>query len=231
MAKQLQLLRNQTAFTDKATALTNLKAKLVDAETKLAAGEPLIASYNETDRKIGILLAISYGDNTNYQIFEGSKLKEDGTLEIPQEVQDAINEAVAGVIGGASEGYDTLGEIETLIKGLQTEIDTTQKGAGLGTDGTYTAKGDANYINGATSLKSADEALDAAIKAVDNKVVAEVGKAYLDGVVAGNGIAVTEKASNKQTISAKAVDSDPIIEVTGNGIGTKTNAVWDCGTY
>ena len=111
-------------------------------------------------------------------------------------------------------------------------FDAVATAVGLKREGlAYEAPAGTKYLTGATSVKDADAKLDAAIKAVDNKVVAEVGKAYLDGVVAGNGIAVTEKVSNKQTISAKAVASDPIIEVTENGIGVKDTAVWDCGTY
>ena len=111
-------------------------------------------------------------------------------------------------------------------------FDAVAMAVGLKREGlAYEAPAGTKYLTGATSVKDADAKLDAAIKAVDNKVVAEVGKAYLDGVVAGNGIAVTEKVSNKQTISAKAVASDPIIEVTENGIGVKDTAVWDCGTY
>ena len=111
-------------------------------------------------------------------------------------------------------------------------FDAVATAVGLKREGlAYEAPAGTKYLTGATSVKDADAKLDAAIKAVDNKVVAEVGKAYLDGVVAGNGIAVTEKVSNKQTISAKAVASDPIIEVTENGIGVKDTAVWNCGTY
>jgi len=47
---------------------------------------------------------------------------------------------------------------------LQTELDATQTGAGLGTDGSYTANGSANYITAATTLQSADNLLDAQIK-------------------------------------------------------------------
>ncbi|MCP4989482.1 MAG: hypothetical protein GY928_26535, partial [Colwellia sp.] len=43
---------------------------------------------------------------------------------------------------------------------LQTELDGTQTGAGLGTDGTYTANGAANYISTSTSLVDATEDLD-----------------------------------------------------------------------
>ena len=110
-------------------------------------------------------------------------------------------------------------------------FDAVADAVGLNREGLAYQAPSGTYVSGATSVQDADAKLDAAIKAVNDKVVAEVGKAYLDGVVAGNGIAVTEKANNKQTISAKAVDSDPIIQVTENGIGVKDDAVWDCGTY
>ncbi|MDC1540684.1 hypothetical protein N8480_08470, partial [Flavobacteriaceae bacterium] len=47
---------------------------------------------------------------------------------------------------------------------LQSELDATQTGAGLGADGTYTANSSANYIASVTSLLAADAALDAQIK-------------------------------------------------------------------
>ncbi|MCA1800808.1 MAG: hypothetical protein LC650_05910, partial [Actinobacteria bacterium] len=46
----------------------------------------------------------------------------------------------------------------------QAELDVTQVGAGLNTDGTYTADGATNYITAATSLANADFLLDAVIK-------------------------------------------------------------------
>ena len=48
---------------------------------------------------------------------------------------------------------------------LQTELDATQAGAGLGADGAYTANGSANYISSVTTLQAADNALDTQIKA------------------------------------------------------------------
>ena len=47
---------------------------------------------------------------------------------------------------------------------IQDELDATQVGAGLEDSGIYTPKADANYIASATSLKTADEAMDAALK-------------------------------------------------------------------
>ena len=47
---------------------------------------------------------------------------------------------------------------------IQSEVDQTQSGAGLNADGTYSANGSANYISTATSLKGADNLLDAQLK-------------------------------------------------------------------
>lgn len=47
----------------------------------------------------------------------------------------------------------------------QSELDTTQTGAGLQTDGTYSANSSANYISGAFNLVDADNKLDTQVKA------------------------------------------------------------------
>ena len=56
---------------------------------------------------------------------------------------------------------------DSTIAGIQSEVDATQVGAGLGTDGTYSANGTADYISTATSLADADNKLDVAMKAID----------------------------------------------------------------
>lgn len=209
MAKKLQLLRNATIFGTKALALTGLSAKLA----QMSASEPAIASYTDGDKK-SILLGIAL-DGDNYQIFEGAKIGEDGNLEIPQEVQDAIKEAVNGVIGGASTEYNTLKKIEDLMKaqdtkisGLQTELNTTQTGAGLEADGSYVHETDSNYIDDATSLKDADKKLDAAIKAVEENATK---------VAAGNGINV-QTADHTATVSVKLNANDKVLTVDGGGL-------------
>src|SRR6056300_457904 len=54
--------------------------------------------------------------------------------------------------------------VSSTASGLQTELDATQAGAGLGANGAYTANGSANYISSVTTLQAADNALDAQIK-------------------------------------------------------------------
>lgn len=76
---------------------------------------------------------------------------------------DMVDDAVAMV---DRKTKATLGEVIAAKK----EIDAVETGAGLGTDGTYSANTSANYINNATSLKDADNKLAAAIKGVSDIV-------------------------------------------------------------
>lgn len=55
----------------------------------------------------------------------------------------------------------------------QAELDATQAGAGLDTDGNYVVPTGTNYLNATTSLAGADAALDTAVKAAADAVVAE----------------------------------------------------------
>ena len=66
----------------------------------------------------------------------------------------------------------------TRMNGIQAELDTTQAGAGLNVDGTFSAPGNTTYLADATSLKNADVLLDKAIKdEVDRATGAEAGLA------------------------------------------------------
>jgi hypothetical protein len=67
---------------------------------------------------------------------------------------------------------------------LQNELNATQAGAGLGTDGAYTAPTDSNYLGGATSLKGADSLLDSELKSLADTVAALGGGT----VVSVNGV-------------------------------------------
>ena len=60
--------------------------------------------------------------------------------------------------------------VSSTAAGLQTELDATQAGAGLGANGAYSANGSTNYISSVASLKAADEALDAQLKTVADAV-------------------------------------------------------------
>lgn len=78
------------------------------------------------------------------------------------------------------------------------------------------------YISTATSVHDATVKLDAAIKNLGGEALAEV--------VGGNGIEVSTKAANSQTVSLKLDGAaDNALAVNANGLYLSN--VWDCGTY
>jgi hypothetical protein len=63
-----------------------------------------------------------------------------------------------------SQLSNAIANVTSLNDGLQAEIDAIELGAGLNTDGTYSAPVSSNYLENATSLRDADSLLDAALK-------------------------------------------------------------------
>ena len=140
---------------------------------------------------------------------------------------------------GSSEAFLTIGADGIKLSGVQDAINTAQQtvqgaidkvesSVGLGTDGTFTAPVSATYVNDATSVMDAITQLDTQAKA--NADAIDAVKDAAISVVAGNGINVSGEGTEK-TITAVAKPSDPMIEVSAEGIGMKADAVFDCGTY
>lgn len=112
------------------------------------------------------------------------------------------------------------------------------------TGSTYSKNTSANYISAATSLNDADVKLDAALKTANtnisanaSNISAEVTRAkaeeakMLTGVAAGNGVAVTSKASYSQTISVKlnTTAGDNALSLDANGL--YLSSIIECGEY
>ena len=80
---------------------------------------------------------------------------------------------------------------------LQSEVDATQSGAGLGTDGSYSANGSTNYLGSVASLKAADEALDSQLKTVADAVASnDTDISSLQSSVSSNSSAISTLQSN-----------------------------------
>lgn len=129
------------------------RAADVDAEQSRAeAAESAIAD----DVSHLVTLSGVAVDSDNLGSFSGTTIADNQTIK--QALQD-LESAVEAVSGGGSS--------------TQIELDATQVGAGLETDGSYIAPVVSNYLSAATSLKSADSALDSAIKVVADDLAQE----------------------------------------------------------
>jgi hypothetical protein len=101
---------------------------------------------------------------------------------------------------------------------------------------TYAANTSANYISGAESLNDADVKLDAALKTVDDDMLASIS--------GGSAITVSNKANKNQSIELKLDtnttenqnDAQYVLENKGNVLRIKEDGLyldssWDCGFY
>lgn len=128
--------------------------------------------------------------------------------------------------GTSWQKIENFGQLETLIEAettarenadgdIQDELDATQAGAGLGTDGSYTANTAANYIADATSLQNADDSLDTQIKINTNNI------GELQTTAAGLGTMSTQDA-DAVSITGGSIEGTPIGSTTASTAGFTT---------
>jgi len=139
---------------------------------------------------------------------DGSTLDNIRVATTPAHANDAASKAYVDSKSGSDSAA------------VQAELDATQAGAGLGTDGGYTANALANYIADAVSLKDADNKLDAALKAVDtaykaadttltNDLASEAAtRLAADGVLQDNIDAEATTRSNNDTTLQNNIDAE-----------------------
>ncbi len=117
--------------------------------------------------------------------------------------------------------------INTAITNLQSELDVTQTGAGLATDGTFSANSGTNYLTAATSLKDADEKLDTAL----NSLQSEVDATQTGAGLGTNGAYTANSSSNYITGATDLTDADDLldaqIKTTADNANTKVSKSGD----
>ena len=87
--------------------------------------------------------------------------------------------------------------VSSSVTSLQSEVDATQTGAGLGANGAYSANGSTNYLGSVASLKAADEALDSQLKTVADAVSSnDTDISSLQSSVSTNASAISTLQSN-----------------------------------
>lgn len=233
----LQLKRNNTVYGTKADALSGLKSFLTGDNAKV--GEPAIAVYGSTNK--AILFGIKGLEKGEYQIFEGATVGIDGNIEIPEAVQEAIQDAldelkgksgyddfddikkaIEELLGDADEGYKSFEDIQNKIEGMSATMPT-------GNVVTKVTQTDGKVSVEAKTLASADKTivvsdeLDLKVN-IDNETLTQN-----DGVISvaskaltmtgKDAIAVADGTSGKE-VSLKINTSDKILSQDSNGLLT-----------
>lgn len=167
-----------TQLTDHLARITNLESGLNTLKgDATVVGSVAYAVKQERDRAMAAEAALQSGIDANTA--DITTLNRDDTVDgsVAKAVKDAND---AEVVARTAADANLQDQIDVItgggtgsIAGVQEELDATQTGAGLQDDGSYLENNAANYIATATSLKDADDKLDAAIKAVDDARIAD----------------------------------------------------------
>ena len=144
-------------------------ADSIDGEKLLFLNNQTMRSRNAADTADVDLMKLDGSDKLQF-------------LVVPQVSSDPVSaEDLARKGYVDTEVSDLQGQIDALslsggaaVAAVQSELDATQVGAGLGTDGSYTVPVGSNYLGSATSLKDADSKLDTQIKAVADDLAQEI---------------------------------------------------------
>jgi hypothetical protein len=210
--------RLDTVETDLATAKTDIDTLESDlaAEVTRATGveEGLQDELDALEATVG-----SATDGTPSFYANGNFIVQ-GAAEIPEDASDPENVIPAVPAVTPDNHRVAIGKLDAALKAEETarttavsalgsELDATQAGAGLAVTGAYeaetlynseTAPSGVHYISGATTLKSADKLLDAAIKTVADQVAAIAGDSSLADEV--NAIETAVGLNSDGTIAA-----------------------------
>ena len=157
----------------------NQTADIAEASARIAADAALQAELDATQASIGLdtdgnIIPVT---NTNYlngisSVFAGA-FALDSAIKATSDAVAAETTARAAADTVFQSNLDT--ERDARVAGdlaLQTELNKVELGAGLESDGTYTAPSGSNYLGTATSLKDADYILDAQAKVTADAVAA-----------------------------------------------------------
>jgi hypothetical protein len=153
---------------------------LADADNKLDNAIKILANKEAADIE-EINDTVSTLQNEIDAIEAGTGLGEDGNYVADintnyifnaTSLADADSKLDAAVKTNADAIAQEVNDRKAAVSAVQSELDATQTGAGLATDGSYVANESANYIASATSLVDADNKLDVAIKTVSDNVAA-----------------------------------------------------------
>lgn len=146
-----------------ATSLVDVLVKLDQAITAVDVSDQLVPIQTEID-------AIETGagletDGTYAPVETATYIAEATSLKDADTKLDVAVKALADLQATDKASLESeIDAVQTVVDGFQTEINAIETGAGLETNGAYAPNVTATYVADATSLKDADNKLDAALK-------------------------------------------------------------------
>lgn len=143
--------------------------------------------------------------DTRLTTVETNMFKHDGSVAMTGNLNANSFKVVNVADGASASDAVNFGQLDTVRSNLQTELDTTQTGAGLSATGTYVPNASANFISTASSLMDADNKLDASLKLEETNRVAAVTS--LDTRVTTVESQVNGKIGNITTLTTTAKDT------------------------
>lgn len=163
----------QFTGTGQITAGLGLKKTGNRLDVELSATGGMTFTPDETDE--GSVLSLKLDGSTLSMGASGVRIAAGVMTEITTATSDIVTiksdilDLEADIIARVSAEEDARIAADNA---LQAELDATQAAAGLAANGTYTANSGTNYLDGASTLKAADLALDAALKELADDVAA-----------------------------------------------------------
>ena len=149
-------------------------------------------------------------------IYDGSSYIE---IESGSDV-DTVNGYTGTVVLAATDINMASGSsIQSTVTGIQSELDATQTGAGLGTGGTYSAPVGSNYLGSASSLKDADSKLDTQIKTVQD----ELNTTQAGAGLGSSGSYTAPSSSNYLASASSLKDADSKLDTAIKAVQDEVN--------
>lgn len=227
MAQQLQkkFLGDDQVDGDKIKLEQGQSIRAVDSNSnvvdlvKLGASDEVLVNGEEVALQSALAQEISdrqSGDATTLASAEAyTNQKIADLVDAAPALLDTLNELAAAL--GDDPNFVTT--VTNLVAGVQSELDDTQTGAGLETDGSYVAPVGSNYLGSAVSLKDADSKLDVQAKQIADDLAQEaIDRANADSALQSEIDAAEDDISHLVTLSGVAVDSDNLGSFSGTTI-------------
>jgi len=186
-----QLNTTQTDLDTAESSISSLSSSL-SGKANTSVVTALAATVDAGEAAVGLETDGSFSANSS-----GNFISSATTVRGEINALDTQLQTTVGDLSNLSSTVTTLSSAgstnATEITALENEVDATQAGAGLGTTGAYGANSGSNYIGSATSLKDADDKLDAQIKTNEDDIATNTAS------IATNTSAIASKAASSTT--------------------------------